>query len=594
MGILISHCVFCIEPYLLQEKQYVVFQPDFVSHIYHYKDSLNKSTIESVITQDFQQLKKNAIFSTSKYTNWFKVVLQNNSTNNLWLFEILDPHIQHIQVYQVSGNEVLNFRNTGYISKFSSRSADHKNYLFPIKIAPGETTTLFFTFSNNYPTTLIVGLRPAMQFVNYALFEYYLLGIFYGVLLIMALYNFFIFFSTGERVYIYYVAYVICYCLNAFQEDGLGFQYLWPNYPKINMWLNLLSPMLLVIAFVVYSKKFLFIQKYSKSLNHSINFALLVYCILYLINTNYLQNSTLRYFYLIPFALVFFAGCVTWKRGNKSARYFLLAFSALIVFLTIVVLRINNLVPTNIYTVYALNFGFLVEVVLFSYALGLRLRIGKEENAKADKELIVHLIENEKLKDSLNKNLEEKVLERTQALAHALEEIKFKNEEVEKLNNLLESDNKVLHQDIKEITKARLMLKDLTLDEFKKIYPDEDACLKYLAEIKWMKPYKCKKCESTTFFAGKTSYARRCTKCGYDESVTTNTLFHNSKIPINDTFYLVHLVLANRNISSQELSDKLNMRQKTCWAFKKKVLEAIEKSGNTKLNSKEWGKIFYI
>ena len=137
------------------------------------------------------------------------------------------------------------------------------------------------------------------------------------------------------------------------------------------------------------------------------------------------------------------------------------------------------------------------------------------------------------------------------------------------------------------------MLKDLTFEEFKKIYPDEESCLKYLAEIKWSKSYTCKKCGNKNSSQGKTPFSKRCTKCGYDESVTSFTLFHNSKIPITTSFYLVYLVLAHKNISSHELSDKLGLRQKTCWAFKKKIVEAMEESKSPKLTSKEWGYIFY-
>lgn len=137
------------------------------------------------------------------------------------------------------------------------------------------------------------------------------------------------------------------------------------------------------------------------------------------------------------------------------------------------------------------------------------------------------------------------------------------------------------------------MLKDVTLEEFQKIYPDEESCFKYLSEIKWTKGYSCKKCGNKNSSAGKTPYSKRCTKCGYDESVTTYTIFHNSKLPITQTFYLSYLVLANKNISSHELSEKLDLRQKTCWAFKKKIIDSINSSGTGKLNSKDWGKIFY-
>ncbi|MCR6642970.1 MAG: transposase [Sporocytophaga sp.] len=457
----------------------------------------------------------------------------------------------------------------------------------------------FFSIKNNYFTRPDICIRTPQKFLDYALSEYYYLGIFYGILLIMSVYNIFIYFSTRENVYLYYVAYVVCYSINSFSEDGLGFQYVWPDFPGINELIQY-APILLITAFVFYSKTFLSLKQYAPKLRRGIDLSLIIYCVMFCINNFFLQISWLRYFYLLPFILIFIAAITATRKGNKSAKYFILAFSLFLISFSIFILRINGFVATTIYTVYSLNFGFLLEVVLFSSALGQRLKIEKEEKTRIDKMLIMQLQENEKLKDSINQELELKVKERTEEvnrknreLAIALTNLEEKSKQIEELNKLLEIDNKALNQNIKDITKARLMLKDVTLEEFQKIYPDEESCFKYLSEIKWTKGYSCKKCGNKNSSAGKTPYSKRCTKCGYDESVTTYTIFHNSKLPITQTFYLSYLVLANKNISSHELSEKLDLRQKTCWAFKKKIIDSINSSGTGKLNSKDWGKIFY-
>lgn len=580
--------------FLLTDRDYPVTEPALESYIEYYKDSANTLALKDLRNREFKKIDSyfREIYDGSTY--WFRFKILNRSDlHNLWFFEVLDPHIQMVNVYQISANDTLPFTGTGFIEPFSARPTNHKNFVYPIRLHRSDSAEIYFSYQNNYHPNLSISFRPAEQFLDYALNEYYLLGLFYGILLIMAVYNFFIYLSTKESVYLLYVAYVLCYCLNAFREDGIGFQYLWPGQPWFNNSLEFLAPLLLIGSFVFYSKKFLFLSNYARMLNRWIDASLVLYCIPFLLNYFLLRINWINYFYLLPFALIYIGGIITWKRGNLSAKYFLLAFSFLILCFTIVVLRITNIVPVKVYTVYALNFGFLIEVVLFSYALGQRLKIEKDEKARMDKMLILQLKENEKLKDSLNNELEIKVRERTLELASALGELKIKNNRIEELNKLLEQDNKSLNQDIKNITKARLMLKDLTFDEFRKIYPDEDSCLKYLSEIKWSRSYTCKKCENSSSSAGRTPFARRCTRCGYDESVTSFTLFHKSKLPITTSFYLAYLVLANKNISSHELSEKLSLRQKTCWAFKKKILEAINTGKSSRITSKEWGSLFY-
>jgi hypothetical protein len=112
-------------------------------------------------------------------------------------------------------------------------------------------------------------------------------------------------------------------------------------------------------------------------------------------------------------------------------------------------------------------------------------------------------------------------------------------------------------------------------DEFSTVFPDEKSCLKYLADLKWKDGYKCKKCHNTNYGKGKSLFARRCTKCNYDESPTNDTLFHRLRFPITKAFYMVYLVSnKEKDITADELSEILTLRRETCWSFKRKILTA--------------------
>jgi transposase-like protein len=53
------------------------------------------------------------------------------------------------------------------------------------------------------------------------------------------------------------------------------------------------------------------------------------------------------------------------------------------------------------------------------------------------------------------------------------------------------------------------------------------------------------------------------------------------KFDLVKAFYIVYFVSTNKKgITSTELSRKLALRQKTCWAFKRKVMKAMKSSGN--------------
>lgn len=123
--------------------------------------------------------------------------------------------------------------------------------------------------------------------------------------------------------------------------------------------------------------------------------------------------------------------------------------------------------------------------------------------------------------------------------------------------------------------------KSLSLFEFQERFSTKSDCLSFLAMLKWGEGYRCRKCGNTKSCNGITEGSLQCTKCNYSESPTANTLFHKVKFDLVKAFYIVYFVSTNKKgITSTELSRKLSLRQKTCWAFKRKVMKAMKSSGN--------------
>lgn len=123
--------------------------------------------------------------------------------------------------------------------------------------------------------------------------------------------------------------------------------------------------------------------------------------------------------------------------------------------------------------------------------------------------------------------------------------------------------------------------KSMSLFDFQERFPDKDSCLKYLSDLKWKDGYSCSKCHHDHYCDGATPYSRQCTRCRYVESPTARTLFHKVKFDLVKAFWIVYFISTNKKgISSTELSRKLELRQKTCWSFKRKVMKAMKSFGN--------------
>lgn len=126
-----------------------------------------------------------------------------------------------------------------------------------------------------------------------------------------------------------------------------------------------------------------------------------------------------------------------------------------------------------------------------------------------------------------------------------------------------------------------LLFSGIAVHEFMDKFSTNDACYEYLAQLKWQNGYTCSRCEYAKYGKGGLPSARRCSKCGYDESPTAGTLFHKLKFEIKKAFWIVYQVISHKQgISSMQLSRDLDLRKNTAWAFKRKVQEMMQSSEN--------------
>ncbi|MFN3404040.1 MAG: 7TM diverse intracellular signaling domain-containing protein [Cytophagaceae bacterium] len=527
-----------------------------------------------------------AYIKNTESAYWIRFSIKADSMmDKPWVLENMDPHIDKFELYVKDLNSgKFKMQQAGYASPFRFRDYPHKNFIFNIPVDTN-LRTFYIRVSSRIHNPFLLKIRSTNYFAFYSLNEYYLLGMFYGILGIMAIYNLLVYFSMKERLYLLYVIYVICCAIISLAEDGLGFQYLWPEFPEFNRFISIFSPLILMIPFTIYSKAFLELRSNLPKINQILNYVIIGYTIFFLLDKSFFKVNWDLPIYLVPFAIIYLASIQCLRKGYRQARYYVLGYSFMFISIIFLIFRMSGLIHwDDLFTVYSFNIGLVFEIVILSFALADRIKIIKNEKEEAHKKIIEQLQVNEKLKDKVNRELEIKVAERTKEIHSMNEELQQMNEklkqqaeEITRMNLLLDADNRKLQSNVKELVKARVLMKDVDFNEFSKIFPDKNSCLRYLEELKWDNGYKCKKCNNSKWCQGKDIFSRRCTKCRYDESATAFTIFHRLKFPITKAFYMLFLVYANKGkITSLELSQILQLRQSTCWTFSKKVIEAMK------------------
>jgi two-component system, sensor histidine kinase LadS len=389
------------------------------------EDTSKKWTIEDITSplhsNKFSEKPPEILFKNKKSSAyWGRFYLKTKNPNHdKWLIEIVNPHINQITLYIEDENGKLVKHETGNYLPFFQRGYYHKNFVYDIYM-PNDTNsyrTFYIRMESEHSFGFYYKIRTNKFFDRYSLGEYYLLGMYYGMILIMALYNLLMFFSVKEKAYIYYVLYVLTGGVMSLLEDGTGFEYLWPSHPDINKWIYIVTPIVFLVLFTFYAKSFLEIRKNAPRLNKIINISLILYFCYLAIDLFIKPEPAVFVIFMIPFLIMYVAAIIIFRKGYRPARYFILGYSFIILSFILFILRINALLgPGDPFTVYAFYYGLIFEIFIFSLALSDRVKILKMEREDAQKNIIIQLQENERLKDKVNKELESKVQERTKEL----------------------------------------------------------------------------------------------------------------------------------------------------------------------------------
>jgi hypothetical protein len=530
---------------------------------------------------------------------WIRIPVQHlSSTKKKWIFEFYDQTIDHLEAFtpQQDGRYVQQI--TGDTYNFSERTFSHKN--FEIRLPDYSDTTIYYYFkvrSGDF-ADIRIAFRSIDRFISYALNEYFLYGIFYGMIIIISLYNFLVYLAIREIKHIFYICYILSVALYAMSLDGIGFQYLWPNHPEWNDRVVGIALYSLIMWALIFTRLFLSTKANAPKLDKALKWMMIVRTLQFIVTLTFFPTLfAYKNLEVLSLSLIFYTGIVVWYEGYRPARFFVIAYGILFFGFFIRMLVYFNILPFTIVSHYSLHLSFALEMLFLTFALGDRIRILKDNRDRALRRIIHQHEYNMQLKDKVNRELEEKVKERTLDLDkknNLLEESNLKLEqqarEINQINSILDLDNWKLKNSIKEVLAERLQDKTMDYDQFKTLYPDALTCYRFLENLKWEGGFNCHKCGNEKYFDGAQKFARRCTRCGYNESITAFTIFHGIKFPVEKAFYIAYLAVTGRKENTLEaLASKLDLGVNTVWSFKAKVtarITELEKRGKKPLTSR--------
>ena len=330
----------------------------------------------------------NAGYSHSAF--WLKVDLSyqplNPQIHRTWLLELAYPPMDNIDLYlaDASGNYRLAER-TGDALPFDSRQIKENNYLFELNFSPGQSQTVYLRVASQGSVQAPLTLWSAQAYLEEQPVRIYILGLIYGVLLGMLVYNLFIYLSVRDTSYLYYIFYIASFGLYQLSVNGAAVQYFWPNNP---WWANASTPFLIGSAAFFgcqFARTFLHTATHSRWLDRALMLLMAVGVLVMVLalTTSYAVSLRLATGLALAFIVtIFTAGVVAWARGLRVARYFVIAWSAFLLGGLVNTLMVLGYLPNVFLTMYASQIGSAIEVGLLSLALADRINAMRDLQAR--------------------------------------------------------------------------------------------------------------------------------------------------------------------------------------------------------------------
>lgn len=444
-------------PKLLAQNSVIELTPEFSNYnigkkTTYFEDKSEDMSFEEILKDDIQSqfipMKYDVLVAGIKTSSfWVKIRTKNvnPTTQSRWVLTLDYPPLDYITLYEKDLEGNWQTQMSGDRLAFNSRGVQHYKFAFPLAMPDTLERTYYLKVKTGGSVVIGVHIESEKYFVKDGLIGSIGYGIFIGALIIMLFYNLFLYFSLKDSSYFAYVLFILNNLVMQLCYSGHISQYVFPDNPDMA---NRMLPMAVALTpftAVFFTIRFLNTNKYTPLVHKLLlfigGFSIVNFFIsaFFPAHTAGFPNSVNISLLLIA---VIIAGVTNLIKGNKSARFFLLAWSFLVVGGLIVTLRSFGVNFPSFISRNGSMISSLIELVFLSIALADKYSIYKVE-----KDAAIHEIIN--LKENANKQLEKKVAERTAELNESLKNLTKTQDQLiqkEKLASLGELTAGIAHE----------------------------------------------------------------------------------------------------------------------------------------------------
>jgi class 3 adenylate cyclase len=365
-------------------------------YIEYFEDESGSLTMEEVLSpaiqEKFQRNEKDSLsfgFKSNPY--WFRFVVENASEQNIpWILEIGYPMLDRIELYVPDNNGKYLVKVEGDEKPFYERAIYYRNFLFELSEKSKDKNVYYMKITTTSSLSFPIFAWTPRNLTEKINTEQTLLGMSYGIIFIMLFYNLFILLSTKDRSYLYYILFVLFYGSFLTTLNGVAFEYIWPNQV---WWANHCLPFFICggsLFGLMFGRNFLNLKLASPRFSNWMFFLMILSGIGAVISLVFKYSLGIKIATALAGVTVLtllIAGVIGIYNKYKPARYYLIAWFALILGIAAYSLKAFGVLPTNFFTHWGVQIGAVMEMFLLSLALADKINTLKAEKEKAQREL---------------------------------------------------------------------------------------------------------------------------------------------------------------------------------------------------------------
>ena len=433
-----------------------------------FEDKSNTLSYEEVLNQQFTQFSElNFGYSPSSF--WVKINIDTFFVDNINCIVLSGLTIQEVEFYYFENNNLTEVKFAGIANLKNNKKYVFDKFYKKIKInANQEDFILIKLYNPNSSLKTSVYIQSQNTMLNDTFSSIVLFFIFFGISIIMLLYNFMNFRYFKDKVFLFFSSYLIFLLMFQGYNHSFFFYYTPDFLLEHHHIMKIIWMLPLTISLLLFNKELIDIEVFfsKKVLNLYnlliITFGLFVIPLILPLNNFALKFILFTFFYLLFFVsliLMFYTGVVAAKNGHKPARYFLIGQIPILLFYVLVILRNFKIIP---------SFEFLNELNLILLLFeSVVMFVCVEKHLKIKKIIALSVIDSEQDNDNENENTEITYKDNTNKVLKSLitktssinkvEEVEIDEESIklfEKIKSVIEEKELYLKSDLKIVNIA--------------------------------------------------------------------------------------------------------------------------------------------